>query len=109
MAWAMTQVSQYVVSDRRCHVYDCVYSGTGYGGFATGATGPTLNDLGFASTSDSEMYVFAYEALINATGAYGRRDVAYDLANQVLRVGATAGSDISGTKYRVVATGKYQL
>jgi hypothetical protein len=113
MAWTSTEVDQFVIGDRRCHVYDCVYGGTGYGGGesatgATGATGPTYNDLGFADTVDATFYADVYEVPRGATGAvYGRR-ANYDPYNQKLIVGATAAADISDTTYRVVAVGKYQ-
>lgn len=111
MAWTNTRVSQYVVADRRVHVYDCVYGGTGYGGGlsastgATGATGPTRNDLGFADVADPEFSVLIAEK--DNTSPVTRRNALYDLTNQRLVVGATAGTDISGVTYRVIATGRY--
>lgn len=114
MAWTSTKVTQYVVADRRVHVYDCTYSGTGYGGGqattgATGATGPTQTDLGFASTTDPEFYVASIsEKSDGATGAVYGRKVAYDYTNQKLIVGATAAVDISDVTYRITAVGRYQ-
>lgn len=113
MAWAVTSVAKYVEGDRRVHVLDCVYGGTGYGGGlantgATGATGPTLTDLGFATTTDPEFFVTVSESPQGTTGAiYGRR-AAYDITNQKLVVGATAATDISDTTYRVIARGRFQ-
>ena len=111
MAWAVTKVSQVVISDRREHVYDCVYSGTGYGGGQgnppTGATGPTLVQLGFANLSDSEMFVECWEAVAGVTGAWVGRVAHYDIPNQQLVVGATAAADISASKYRVKMVGRY--
>ena len=116
MAWASTKVTQYTLADRRVHVYDCVYSGTGYGGGlsvtgATGATGPTRNDLGFASTADPEFEVRVQQVPQGGTGAVyfaATRQAFYDITNQKLVVGATAAVDISDTTYRITAVGKYQ-
>jgi hypothetical protein len=115
MAWASTLVSQRVVADQRCHVYDCVYSGTGYGGGlsitgATAATGPTKTDLGFASTTDPEFNVTVQQVPRGVTGAFYvpvTREAAYDPYNEKLIVGATAATDISDTTYRLVAYGRY--
>jgi len=116
MAWASTKVAQFVVADRRCHIYDCVYGGTGYGGGlsatgATGATGPTQNDLGFASTADPEFSVIVQQVPQGATGAIytaATRLAFYDYNGQQLIVGATAATDISDTTYRITAFGRYQ-
>lgn len=116
MAWTSSKVAQFVIADRRCHIYDCVYSGTGYGGGlsvtgATGATGPTLNDLGFASTSDSEFTAVVQQVPQGGTGAIytaATRQAAYDISGQQLIVGATAATDISDTTYRIIAIGRFQ-
>lgn len=116
MAWAATKVTQTVVGDRRLHIYDCVYSGTGYGGGlsatgATGATGPTLNDLGFASTTDPEFASWVEQVPRGGTGGFytaATRVAQYDPYNGKLIVGATAATDISDTTYRVFALGRYQ-
>lgn len=116
MAWVSTKVTQFTTADRRCHVYDCVYGGTGYGGGlnvtgATGATGPLLADLGFATTSDSEFFSIVVQQPRGVTGAFytpATREAAYDHYNQKLIVGATAGTDISDTTYRIIAYGRYQ-
>lgn len=114
MAWATTQIFQTVIGDRRLHVYDAVYSGTGYGGGqattgATGATGPTLNDLGFTETTDDEFVAFVQNVPRGGTGAFYGRSHAYDPYNEKLIIGATAGTDISDSTYRIYAIGKYQL
>lgn len=116
MAWASTQVTAFVIGDRRMHVYDCVYAGTGYGGGqsvtgATGATGPTYNDLGFASTTDPEFFASVEQIPRGVTGGLynaATRVAQYDPYNQKLIVGATAGTDISDTTYRITAVGRYQ-
>jgi hypothetical protein len=112
MAWASTMVAQFVVADRRCHIYDCVYSGTGYGGGqlptgATGATGPTKADLGFASTTDPEFTAFVQAVPRGGTGAFYGRTHAYDPYNEKLIIGATAATDISDSTYRLTCYGRY--
>ncbi len=117
MAWASTEVTKFVIGNHRLHVYDCVYSGTGYGGGqattgATGATGPTRNDLGFAAVGDTAFAAFVQQAPQGVTGGFypaATRMAAYDVQNQKLIVGCTAGTDISDTTYRVYAISKYQL
>jgi hypothetical protein len=117
MAWTTTRVDSYYIGNpgtghpRLVTISDCVYGGTGYGGGqlstgATGATGPTKSDLGFA-TSDSTLTVTAFEKP-KATGAgyYGRK-VGYDHTNEQLLVGCTAGTDISDVTYRVTAIGVF--
>lgn len=115
MAWTSTKLFQTVIGDRRYHVYDCVYAGTGYGGGqaatgATGATGPAVTDLGFGSVSDPHFQVLSIQEVSNgATGAFYGRKAAYDYTNQKLIIGATAATDISDVTYRVTAVGRYQL
>jgi hypothetical protein len=116
MAWTNTKVAQFVIGDRRCHIYDCVYGGTGYGGGlsatgATGATGPTKNDLGFASTTDTEFAVVVQQVPLGATGSFNvsaTRAAQYDISREKLVVGATAATDISDITYRITAFGRYQ-
>ena len=113
MAWEVTKVTEYVVADRRCHVYDCVIGSTWAGAMdldaPTGATGPTLNDFGFADIDDPEMTVRAYEIPVGATGAFGNYRAWYSLDNQRLMVYATGAVDLSARVFRVEITGKYQL
>jgi hypothetical protein len=115
MAWTTTILTQYTHADRRIHVVDCVYGGTGYGGGqlstgATGATGPTFNDLGFAETTDDQFFIFGVHTVPRGvTGAIYNRTAAYDPYNEKLIIGATAGTDISDVTYRVVACGRFAL
>ena len=120
MPWTTTLIDSYYVGNpatghpRLVTVNECVYSGTGYGGGyggsfnatgATGATGPSLSELGFTDGTDSTVEVQVYEYK-NGTPIV-KRTAVYDIGREMLIVGVTAGTDISGVTYRVVTTGRY--
>lgn len=113
MAWTATGVVSFTLPGKRqVHVHDCVYSGTGYGGGqsatgASGATGPTKDQLGWVNVVDSEFIAWVQQVPKGGTGGFYTRSAAYDVDNQKLLVGATAGTDISDTTYRVYSIGRY--
>ena len=116
MPWTTTRVDSYYIGnparghERLVTVNDCTYSGTGYGGGygdvggttgSTGATGPSLSDLGHA-TSDSTVQVTVYEK--ETPAPIVKRTAIYDIDNEKLIVGVTAGTDLTGFTWRVVTT-----
>lgn len=106
---AITKVAQYVIGDRREHIYTF----TAPGSYTTGGDALTKADLGFASTADPEFdvairsaggYVFEYDHTNSKVKAYRQTAATGALAE------VSNGVDISAaTGVRVVAKGRFGL
>jgi hypothetical protein len=108
MALTLTEVDQYVIGDRRVHIYDAL----GDNNYASGGEALTKNDLGFADAADP-----AFNVQVEASAGYVAE---YDVTNELLKVywvdtsvdgqpmQDAAGADLAAVTFRVTATGKYQ-